>query len=419
MASVEIDSRLEGALACAFEFQPQWKLAFGDGLPLGQRAVTFAEGMETAVAIQEPVVKTELRHLRSAIRSLLISKDPLDMEQVKDINEQFVADTWLVEAETPLVTAKDIVKKLGRANNTQLLEFLRWNVERNREHSQALQRDLPLLQEEALERVRNLVGLGFYPVQTISLYAKAISKSNPVALDSFEAGGMRAAGFLDDENFNLGLANLYNFSWDFTDPTRQMRSTLFHEDTHATGALRRGFFRGILPAKGGMMRWLEEPFVSHATQVAMNPNHPMPEVLEWCDRLDKTTGSYPMERDLLKCLSDGQEGSAFIPTDLLAAAFFSPRAGMSKLRQEVHRKLSKSIKTNFPQFADNPLYLLSQAYETTPERKREKLVDGWLDQIYRRRGVEIVTLTIDDPTIISTIISYAADKPALEPNPRP
>ena len=167
-------------------------------------------------------------------------------------------------------------------------------------------------------------------------------------MDSFQSGGMNAAGYYLEYNRTITLANLYSDRTGMTGLSPELSRTAFHEYMHAAGY--NGGFSSTSTSIPHILRPIEEAFVEHTTVVAHSGASPSYEIIDPNrrpnDRQEYST--YRLERTLLDVIN--------VPPEQLAEVYFSPRDSEygERMREDLYRKMGAAFGStrNFFEFID-------------------------------------------------------------------
>lgn len=327
----------------------------------------------------------EVATLRDKVIGLYGSIVDRDIEAVDCINSLFYdTEHTTLNTKTPLFGrdrqgSPDILAWLIRSSNDEIAQFAVANVARQQRLQDVLGNIQPTLEQYSLLHTDNLVRTGLLP--GVAMHAVTSAREHygvPHAMDPFEAGAMGADGYCNKDR--IALRNLYAFPGLLKGISSWMKGVAFHEDIHGAGiTTQTGFMTGMYTDVP--MRWAEEAFAAHATQVVLNSKQP--DVIAPQQRRDRIKGVYKNERLLLGYLD--------IPASLLGCAFFSERGSSER------RTLEHMLAENFEYGVGIDLYDFANEYEYAPSGySRRAVVNDALNMFYSRNSMKLIQFD-DEP----------------------
>lgn len=346
--------------------------------PLGRELLEISRDKHEPLSHQSVV--NEIDTIRSQLYSLRASNHPDDRAAVADINHTFdETDAQFIPEHLKSINTSKIVEWLIGADNTEILEFLSWNVDRHTMQQMQLMKDLPELQEKAIANIDRTVAHGLWPTTARFLARKAISSATYIALDSFEAGKERVFGYRSADAAGqpvIAIANHYyggNEGFAFLDESAD--EILTHEIDHLVCGLAGGGLRAVVLAdrqKTDFIFW-HELLTEHRTQVGKygQPNVINPEAR------DIDSGIYIPARAIGAIIIQG--GEIPIPLELIGEASLEPLDNKRlTARPELNQKLFASFENILRlKEGDHVVSALARALSKEPLVAHVDSINAW------------------------------------------
>ncbi|MDB5187102.1 MAG: hypothetical protein JWM07_574 [Candidatus Saccharibacteria bacterium] len=328
--------------------------------------------------------------LRKRVSALVNDESPAFRNAVRNANVMY-AGTDKLSADNPWYDHDNMphgtLQWLATASDTEVVQFALWNTSRQIKFQTKLSKQQPMLEAETIRKTKSLIDMNVFPKNAADHVRVSIGHYGTIlAMDAFESGLESTNGYTNDRI--IALANNYDLPWDMDGINQEMISTTFHEYLHGTKMGGAGtFMNGLTSGNEIPFRILEEPYVTHATEITRDPRLPQPEVINPYERYNGNIATYVSERHLLSIIC--AEDAANIPIDLLSEAYFD------QLNSNARRTLEKKLKKFFTEIDDNhnddALYEFANGYEATHMSSRgnkNSYVENYLSALFAKQGIE-------------------------------
>lgn len=338
----------------------------------------------------DPSILAKAGDLKSRVSILIDDESPASRNAVRNANTMYSGtdklstdNPWYDQENMP----KGVLQWLATASNSEVVQFALWNTSHQAKFQAKLSKQQPMLEAETIRKTKSLIDMNVFPKNAAEHVRVSIGHYGTIlAMDAFESGLESTNGYANDRI--IALANNYDLPWDMDGMSQEMISTAFHEYLHGTKMGGAGtFMQGLTSGNGIPFRILEEPFVTHATEIARDPRLPQSEIMNPYERYNKNIATYVSERHLLSVIC--AEDAANIPIDLLSEAYFDQPD--SNARRILQKKLKKFFTENDDSHNDDALFEFAKGYEAMYMDNRgskSSYVENYLSVLFARQGIE-------------------------------